>query len=70
LQELPDQLAKAAPQHDVAAAIRAWNYLNGEPRMDESLAAVAEVIGFRDIEILFAQLLAIREHQAAQQRQA
>lgn len=50
------------PSPDVAAAIAAWNHIGGEMVLDDRLAVAAELVGQPDIEILIAQLDAVRNH--------
>ena len=56
---MPGGLQPKPPSPEINLAIRAWNHMGGIDWL--ALETVAEIIGFKDIELLIAQLGAIRD---------
>jgi hypothetical protein len=58
----PEAFGPPQQPPDVRLAIKAWNLLGGV--LDWSgLSLVAEILGYDDIELLIAQLVAIRDRE-------
>lgn len=56
---LPEAFGPPQQPDDIRLAVRAWNMLGG---LDwAGLPIVAELLGYDDIELLVAQLMAIRD---------
>jgi len=60
-QNLPGGLEPVKPTLEIRLALKAWNMMRGLDWV--ALPTVAEIIGLADIELLVAQLCALRDHQ-------